>query len=211
MAKYNDRRGGYGSRRSPNVGRVLLLLVAVFVITGAITIILHKGNGGPKTNLASGTATTTRATGGKTQLSSGGETSTTANGTQGHGGGKSGTTTTAAKTHVTHPTTTTVPPPYVLFNVGGTGDDLIGPFVISTPATQWNVAWTYNCSKLGKKARFNYGILFRHGSRQNLNDLGPRQLGMSGAGVKHYYDAGTFNLSVATECSWTVKVSEIIP
>lgn len=190
------------------MARVLLLLFAVFVITSAVTIVLHKGNGGNKPKLASDTATTTTVASGKTQGSTASVTSTTDAGAKTHVTSGKTTTTTPP---VTHATTTTTTPPYVLFSVGGTGDDLIGPFVISTPATQWNVGWTYNCSKLGKKAKFDYTILFNHGSRQNLNDVGPHQLGLKGAGTKHYYDSGTFNLSVATECSWTVKVVEIIP
>jgi len=201
------------NRGVPKIGRVLLLLCCVAVVTSVITIAVHKGPGDAKSQLASGTGTTTTVVGANVDAKA---TSTTAAGTKAAvAGGKATTTTTVlvAKTPVKEDptTTTTTTPTYVLFNVGGTGDDLIGPFVISTPATQWNVAWTYNCSNLGKKEKFNYTVAFEHGSAPDLSDVGPRQSGVKGAGVKHYYDAGAFNLSVATECSWTIKVTEIVP
>ena len=63
----------------------------------------------------------------------------------------------------------------------------------------------------GKRPGFNYTVVFIQGARPDPNDLGPRQTGMSGSGVERYHDAGTFGMTVATQCSWTVKVSETGP
>ena len=46
------------------------------------------------------------------------------------------------------------------------------------------------------------------GTPLDFNDIGPNQPGESGSGIEHYYDTGTFNLSVDSECDWALKVVE---
>ncbi len=67
------------------------------------------------------------------------------------------------------------------------------------------MAWTYDCSNFGTSGNFDYTV--QQGTEDDFNDSGPNQLGMNGQGVEHYYDAGTFNLSVNSECNWTIKVT----
>ena len=38
-------------------------------------------------------------------------------------------------------------------------------------------------------------------------DLGPAESGTSGSGTDSYFDAGDFNLSISSGCTWTITVS----
>jgi hypothetical protein len=104
-----------------------------------------------------------------------------------------------------------VPGTHILFDIRGSGDDTIGRFPIDTTAKHWDVNWSYSCSKLGKEAGFNYTVVIVQLARADINDLGPSQTGMSGSGIRRYHDTGTFGITVATECSWTIELSETNP
>jgi len=179
------------------------LLFGLFLLVSVVVIATHKDTTmlpGANRDVTDGKPTTTYV--GAKPPPAGGRTTTTALGR---------TATTAKPAERTGEPSTSVPVPHVLFDIQGSGDDTIGRFLIGAVATPWDVNWSYNCSKLGKKASFNYTIVFIQKAQPDRNDLGPSQTGMSGAGVERYHDAGTFGITVATECSWTAEVSDTGP
>lgn len=66
----------------------------------------------------------------------------------------------------------------------------------------WTLAWSYsNCT--GGSGNFIVTI-----NNSSAHDVGPNELGSGTSGTDYYYDSGsTFNLSVSSECSWTITVS----
>ena len=91
----------------------------------------------------------------------------------------------------------------VLFSGSGSGMESTTPFTVPVSAKGWHVNWTYNCASFGMAGNFNFDVY--QGTQLNFNDNGPNQLGSKGSGTEHYYDAGTFHLSVSSECAWTVQ------
>jgi hypothetical protein len=66
----------------------------------------------------------------------------------------------------------------------------------------WTMAWTYNCSNIyGGTGNFIVNIV---GSN---SDLGTNEVGAGRSGTDFYYDTGSFNLSVVSQCNWTITVS----
>jgi hypothetical protein len=201
----------YAPPKKRQAPRLLLLLFAVFVVIAVVVVATHKS---PATTGASDAKPTTSAVGGNSPAA-GGKTTTTGltRPTTTAGAAKSpaaSVKTTTGKALGASPTTP-VTGPRVLFDIQGAGNDTIGRFLIGTVATPWDVNWSYNCSKLGKKGSFNYTIAFIQGDRPDTNDLGPRQTAIRGSGAEHYHDAGTFGMTVATQCSWTIEISETNP
>ena len=94
--------------------------------------------------------------------------------------------------------------PHVIFSTSGSGVGSTRPFTIPASDRAWQINWSYNCSAFGSSGNFDYDV--NQGTQTDFNDLGPNQLGPGGHGVEHYYDHGTFNLQVDSECSWTVQV-----
>ena len=77
----------------------------------------------------------------------------------------------------------------------------------STPSfnqtAAWSLSWSYsNC--LGGSGNFSADI---NGSSDA--DPGPNELGSGGSGTDVYYDAGTFNISVISECDWSITVAPL--
>lgn len=204
--------------------RVLLLLFGVFALTSVVVIVTHKNS---PTTAATPPATSPQAS--TTTISGSSSkptTSTPASSPPGAGGKgasttigtkttreKGATSTVATTTTTAKATTTTVNAQtnFVLFSVQGAGDDALGQFVIATPATQWSVQWSYNCAKVGKPGNFNYTVDFKAGERTDLNDIGPKEHGSRGSGINRYYDAGTLDIAVTSDCYWTLKVTEVVP
>jgi hypothetical protein len=186
-------------RRQPP--RVLLLLVGVFVVVAVVVVATHKSPTTPAaTPHVTDSKTTTTTGGGKTTTTAARRATSPAAGAKSPVAGGKTTTTTALG-----------PRPHVLFDIQGYGDDTIGRFLIGTGETPWDVNWSYDCSKLSKKGAFNYTIVFLQGDRADTSDLGPRQTGVRGSGAERYQDAGTFGMTVATQCSWTVEISDSNP
>lgn len=109
-------------------------------------------------------------------------------------------------TTTTVPTTTTTMAPKVLLDLQGSGQESTDQFTVGLVAGQWYLGWAYNCANVGYEGNFNYFV--NEGTSPDFNDNGPNQLGMSGSGVEHYYDAGTFNLQIFTACNWAIKVTQ---
>jgi hypothetical protein len=190
-------------RRQPP--RVLLVLVGVFVVIAVVVVATHKNSTTPAaTPPATNAKMTTTAAGGKTSATPARRTPSTAAGLKAPlAGGKTTTTTSMGDEPIT-----LGPGPHVLFDIHGNGDDTIGRFVIDQVATSWDVKWSYNCSKLRKKGGFNYTIVATQGTRPDPSDPGPRQTGSIGSGVERYHNPGTFGMTVATQCSWNIEISE---
>jgi hypothetical protein len=72
-------------------------------------------------------------------------------------------------------------------------------------ASGWDEDWSYNCASFGSSGNFITSIT-GYGNAAGTLDSGANQLGAHGSGVNHYYDAGTFSISVNSECSWTEKI-----
>jgi cyclophilin family peptidyl-prolyl cis-trans isomerase len=117
------------------------------------------------------------------------------------------TTTTAAPTATTvAPTTTTQPAAQVLLNQQGSGQSSLPQFTVGSGAREWALGWAYNCSAFGSSGNFIVNVN-GFGSAADTTDAGVNELGMSGNSVEYYYDTGTFQLVVNSECNWSLKVT----
>jgi hypothetical protein len=108
----------------------------------------------------------------------------------------------AAKHVVATPPPTTSAVGVTLLTLSGSGAASTQQFTVPSAAKGWHVNWTYDCSDFGSQGNFDYSV--NSGTNLNFDDTGPNQLGSGGSGVEHYYDTGTFNLQVDSECNWTV-------
>ena len=118
-------------------------------------------------------------------------------------------TTTVAPTTTTlpKPTTTTKPPaPIVLQNESGNGMQSEPQFTVPSTASGWTLAYSFNCSNFGSQGNFAIYIT-GSGAAAGSTDAGPNELAESGASTDSYYDTGTFQFEVNSECDWTYKVS----
>jgi len=192
----------HGEPKMRRTLRVLLLLFAVFVLVGVITVVTHRNS--PTTPGATppvnNTTTTLRGQGAVSTL-------TTTVGTP--GANSKGTTTVGTPGPSSKVTVTTSAVHYLALSIQHAGDETVGPFAIATVTSQWDLSWTYKCPKLAPTKGFSYIVTFNTGARRDLNDLGPDEHAMDGSGVEHYFDAGTFKLAVTSECLWTIRVTEI--
>jgi hypothetical protein len=68
----------------------------------------------------------------------------------------------------------------------------------------WDVNWTYDCSRQGSPGDFDFSGYTSQGGATGI--YGPEQFGMRGSGVQHYTEAGTFHLVVNSSCSWGIQV-----
>ena len=74
---------------------------------------------------------------------------------------------------------------------------------------QWLMDWSYNCSSYGSQG--NFAVEVNQPAGSSIVDIGPNELGNSGSGVDYYYDTGQFNLSVDSECDWSITVEPTGP
>jgi hypothetical protein len=72
-------------------------------------------------------------------------------------------------------------------------------------AGPWLMSWSYNCSNFG--APGNFSVEIDQPSSDLALDIGPNEEGSSGSGMDYYYDPGSFQLSVNSECDWTISVA----
>lgn len=91
----------------------------------------------------------------------------------------------------------------VVYSFSGSGIHTTSSFVVPAAAKGWHVNWSYNCASFGGKG--NFGFYVFQGTVMDDTDFGPNQLGAKGSGVEHYYDTGTFHLTINSECDWTVQ------
>lgn len=115
------------------------------------------------------------------------------------------TTTTVPAPTTTEAPTTTVPAIVTVQSQSGSGISSLPEFTIPADATGWYLGWNYNCSGFGSSGNFIVSVNGLGGTQ--TTDAGTNQLGASGSSVENYYDTGTFQLSVNSECNWAVKVT----
>ena len=69
----------------------------------------------------------------------------------------------------------------------------------------WLMSWSYDCANFGEPGDFSVNV------QQPANDpdvdIGPNEEGNSGSGTDFYYDAGSFQLAVISECDWSISVA----
>ena len=94
--------------------------------------------------------------------------------------------------------------PHVIFATSGSGATSTRPFTIPASDDAWQISWGYDCADVGGSGTFDYHV--NQGTQPDYQDFGPNQLGTGGQGIEHYYDRGTFNLQVNSECSWSIQV-----
>jgi hypothetical protein len=160
------------------------------------------------TTLASTQATTTVA-GHSTTTVAGHSTTTVAGHSPTTVAGHS-TSTTVAST----PKTTVAPPPTTIpFSVSevktGTGPASLAQFTVPGNAKEWDIDWVFDCTKIaGTTGPFKITVI-GHGGAVDTKDAGVTESGHGTSGLERNYDKGTFNLDVATPCTWTVRVEVI--
>lgn len=98
------------------------------------------------------------------------------------------------------PSSPTPPQPQTLLDISGQGTKQTQQF---TTTVNWTLAYNYDCSSFGTQGNFQVVVYNSDGS-MDTNDMLVNQLGMNGSDTEYYYDAGTFYLSVNSECSWHV-------
>ena len=69
----------------------------------------------------------------------------------------------------------------------------------------WLMSWSYNCSNFGQPGTF--GVEIDQPPGDFAFDIGPNEEGSSGSGTDYYFDSGAFQLSVISECHWTISVT----
>ncbi len=115
--------------------------------------------------------------------------------------------TTPTTVPVTAPPPTTAPPPkpVVLLSQQGSGIANLPAFVVASGSKGWVLNWNYSCAAYGSSGNFIVDIN-TPGNALGTSDAGVNELGNGSSGTENYYDAGTFQLQVNSECSWGVQV-----
>lgn len=102
-------------------------------------------------------------------------------------------------------TTQAAPTKKVVLSVQGNGIKSTKSFTISSG--DYSVAYTYDCSNFGSSGNFIADV--QQSGNNLLDDPVANTLGDKGSDTTYLHDGpGTFYLSVNSECSWTVKVTD---
>jgi hypothetical protein len=89
-----------------------------------------------------------------------------------------------------------------------TGDESGPQFTVPARDSGWNEVYTFNCASTGQAGNFITSIT-GYGSAADTDDGGANQLELSGSGTNHYYDTGTFSITVESECYWTEEAVSV--
>lgn len=100
-------------------------------------------------------------------------------------------------------TATPTPASQTLLSQSGSGTGDTVQFRVTR--SSWQLKWTYSCAAFGSEGNFIVTVN-GYGGAAGTTDQGVNDLGTGGTGDEHYYDSGTFNLSIDSECDWTVAV-----
>ena len=111
----------------------------------------------------------------------------------------SSTSTTAGGATTTAPTGSSTSTPTSYFTKSLTGSKRTSSF--TTPG-RWRLTFNYNCSTLGHKGHFALELHPSNGAAVKVTS----QEGLGGGGTR-LYKAGTYYLSAATPCTWTVHAT----
>jgi hypothetical protein len=121
----------------------------------------------------------------------------------------SSTAATAAPATVTVTTTvspTAQPPgfgsPVPLVDLDGNGNKSTSNFTASS--NEWTIAYTYDCSKASGEGSF---IVTVHSSDSTLSQEAVKELGTDGKASTVQHGAGTYYLTVTSECLWHLAVT----
>ena len=68
----------------------------------------------------------------------------------------------------------------------------------------WTLAWKYSVCSGGQGY---FGVNVNQPPGDFSSDYGVNEAGAGGAGTDYYYDSGQFNLSIISDCSWSITVS----
>lgn len=93
--------------------------------------------------------------------------------------------------------------PQTLLQQAGSGDTQTASF---TAAGDWDLAYSYDCSKFGTQGNFAVEIMGSDGA-MSLSNVGPDVIGEKGQDVSHEHHGGTYYLTVISECDWSVTVT----
>ncbi len=88
--------------------------------------------------------------------------------------------------------------PHVLLKVSGNG---IKNTVKFTTGDDWTIHYTYDCTKFGAEGNFQVYVDYPTG------DIPVNELGKKGSSSSTETGAGTHALKVASECTWTLTVT----
>lgn len=80
-----------------------------------------------------------------------------------------------------------------------------GTTPVFTQPGHWLMSWSYNCANYGSPGNFIVDVQ-QPADDPNI-DIGPNELGNSGSGTDFYYDAGSFQLAITSECDWSISVT----
>ena len=97
------------------------------------------------------------------------------------------------------------PQPSVVLTFSGNGDQSGPAFTIPGYSTRWTESYNYDCSSFGFEGNF---ITYINGLNGTLTfDSGANALGMNGSSTNTYFDTGTFNIDVISECNWNETIT----
>jgi hypothetical protein len=93
--------------------------------------------------------------------------------------------------------------PVTLLSLQGSGIQTTQKF--TTTSDDWDMAYRYDCSNFGTAGNFQ---VFVYNGGGSLDDVGANELGTAGLKIQHFHQGGTFYLTINSECTWTVKVTD---
>ena len=85
----------------------------------------------------------------------------------------------------------------------GQGSGVTPPF--STQG-DWNLFWTYDCSKTGHKGKFEVIVFYTDGAIADSQSASVNEFGIKDSGTEQYRESGSYYLAIDSTCSWTVSV-----
>jgi hypothetical protein len=173
-------------RPAPRFARLIILISAAILLVAAVVLLATRGSGTGHGARPPATTPTTIA---------------------GHAATPGPSVATTAPTS-TPPTATTAPTGLgtVRLRASGVGYGGTRRFSVSGP---WDLYYSFNCGNEGIGASDNFIVdVNGYGAASRTTDRGVNTVGSGQSGHQHYDDAGTFSLSVQTNCRWNVRVVE---
>jgi hypothetical protein len=176
-------------RPPPRSARLIIIISVAALLVAAVVLLLAHGGTGHGASPHAATSTTNAGHAPTTQPSVATTAPTTTIAPQG-------------------PTTTTAPPGpgTVRLRASGLGNDQTRQFTVGGP---WDLNYSFNCGNEGIGASDNFIVNVNgYGPAARTTDRGVNTVGSGQSGHQHYTDAGTFSLTVQTNCRWNVRVVE---
>ena len=89
----------------------------------------------------------------------------------------------------------------ILLDIDGNGTKTTEKF--TTQGDDWDLSYTYDCSKFGYEGNFMVDVKGGDGSP---TEMMVNQMGKKAGDTDHYHTGGTFYLEVNSECHWHITV-----